>query len=135
MYDTRLKMTKARYEQLRDAIRAVADHYGPQKVCSPSCFDNPRIKDKNKALRWRLFNIAMDQLSNDDTHPFFQNGTWDRIIPHVEGFSMNVLYCQDALSDDHIDTALARIQQELGLCIQQPPSVRIAVTTWSPNRP
>lgn len=115
MYNTRLKMTEARYNQLRDAIRAVADYYGPQKVCSGSLFDNPKIKDKNRALRWKLFDHAIRQLSYDDTHPAFANGTWDRIVPNVPGFSVHVYYDAESLNDDHIDTALRHIMSELGL--------------------
>ena len=98
-----MRMSKKRYNLLKAAIKAVVEHFGPDKV--------------------REFGqeTATDQLQYGDDHPFFQNGTWTRIHPHVDGFDM---YKDDGhdcpgivpLNDDHIDTALRKITAELHLC-------------------
>jgi len=119
MYDTRLKMSKARYDQVRDTIKAIVEHFGREQVCSLSILACPKIQDVNAALRWKLFDIAMQQLSYDDTHPAFVRGIWQRIVPHVPGFSVQSIY-GEGLDDNSIDTALKRIQQELNVFVQRP---------------
>lgn len=111
-----MKMLPKHYEILKNAIERVADYYGPKYVCNLSNLIPPdrleRIGDHDKALRWKLYHVAIDNLQYDDDHPFFQNGRWDRIIPYIGPFQKE-LY--NYLNDAHIDTALRQIQKQLGL--------------------
>jgi len=91
MYDTRLKMSKARYDQVRDTIKAIVEHFGREQVCSLSILACPKIQDVNAALRWKLFDIAMQQLSYDDTTPHLSGGYGS------ESFRM----CQDSLCNQY----------------------------------
>lgn len=104
-----MKMTKTRYSLLKAAMRAVAEYYGPAVLIEYAEARN------EKQMIWLLHLKATDQLQYDDTHPFFVNGTWQRIYPHQPGFKM---YTDDngaSLNDTHIGTAIFRIGRELGL--------------------
>lgn len=103
-----MKMSKERYELLKDAIRAVAEDIG-YDICRSYAQDR-----NDKQLMYALFHKATNQLQYDDNHPFFKNGQWKRVYPHVEGFA----YYNDngvSLNDDHIWTALKRIGKDLEL--------------------
>ena len=96
----RMKMSEGLYRMIRSEIRSVLDRSGRDQVV-----ENYRrgdfhradmVKDINMRLRWDLFWAA-----------FYQN----RDI-------RDTLLLED-LTSDHIDTALRRIQKELGFIIDK----------------
>ena len=103
-----MKMSKARYDLLKTTITAVAGKIGLDK-----CREYANRRNAAQ-LMWSLHHKATDQLQYDESHPFYQDGTWEKIVPHVEGFK---IYDDNGttLNDDHIETALRRIGRELDL--------------------
>ena len=104
-----MKMSKQRYNLLLNVIRAVVENHGPARVRWIFSQQN------TPSRRWALLNAAVHQLQYSDRHPFFKNGTWVRIYPHDPDFQLYKDGDQ-TLHDGHIDTALRRTVQELGLC-------------------
>jgi len=103
-----MKMSQVRYEQLKNGIRTIADHLGPQ-----NCRDF--AEDRNGCqLMWALYHKLTNQLQYNDNHPCFANGTWVRLVPHDENFQS---YDDNGvtLHDTHIETALKLIRKELKL--------------------
>lgn len=105
-----MKMSQQRYNLLRDTIQIVVNDVGLEKCHQFATERNDR------QLIWLLHTWATDQLQYDDSHPFFQNGTWTRLTPCIEGFK-TYKDNGNCLNDFHIETALKRIGKELGLFV------------------
>lgn len=65
----------------------------------------------NRLMVWDIWRIAWRNLQYDDSHPLYQNGTWQRIVPPNLSFD---LY-SDGDNDTHIETALIHIAKKCGL--------------------
>jgi hypothetical protein len=94
-----------------DAIKMVADYYGGKL---PPFYTTSQSPNRWEAMMWKVWNKASDDMMYDDSHPWFQNGRWHRIVPHNPGFN---LYLDPTLNDSHIGTAIYKIGKELGLTI------------------
>lgn len=110
--DQTMKMSQERYNLLKSAITKVADHWGRATFVEHTEQTTPT------ATAWLLHNLAVNQLQYDDTHPFFQNGKWERIVPYQPSFNMYIDNGNN-LTDNHIQTAIIKISKELGLWLDQ----------------
>ena len=99
-----MKIKGDKYATMLAAMRAVVDYLG-----GPATIKQGGLGQM--ALLWTLWNIASDNLRYDDTHPWFKNGKWKRVIPQNASFDM---YSDDD-NDRTIETALKAIGRELGL--------------------
>ena len=102
-----MKMSKERYQLLKDGIVKVLDYYSVKQW-------KEKYKDLSDTrflfdLMWKVQN----NLQYDDIHPHFLSGTWHRIIPYT---GVNLWKDGDTeLNNDHMATALRRIGRELNL--------------------
>ena len=71
------------------------------------------LSQKIRKSLWELWYIAFDDLTYDDTHPYYVSGRWTRIVPHNPDFAKGFGAAQ--YKDAHITTALKRIAKELNL--------------------
>jgi hypothetical protein len=105
-----MKVKGQKYNTMLAAMRAIIEHYGLKVIRNRYAGSGLTCR----RMVWDVWRPAHNNLQYDDTHPFFANGTWTRITPHVAGFDM---YSEDT-HDTHIETALKRIALELGLMKQ-----------------
>lgn len=103
-----MKMTQEWYDRIKTGFNQIADYYG-----GPSKIKTDYASLSTERLSWDMYHILMHNWSYDDTHPFYVDGTWARIIPHCD-VNYHTLY-NLGLNDSHIRTALKRIVKELGL--------------------
>lgn len=101
-----MKMSPQRYNELKEGIRQVVDHFGPQKI-------KEQYELAPKRMIWDLLRILIRNWGYDDTHPAFAEGVWKRIIPY-KGIDYSTYY-NEGLNDSHLTTALNKIVRELGL--------------------
>lgn len=62
-------------------------------------------------LLWDIWRVAHNNLQYDDTHPFYIDGRWKRIVPYDASFSMY----SNGDNDEHFYTALRHIAKGIGL--------------------
>lgn len=101
-----MKMRAATYEIVREAIRAVVEHYG-----GPEALRRAYADLSVERMLWDSWNLASFDLRNDNDHPFYTSGKHTRVCDYVPGFDVY----REGLNDDHIATALRKIGRELGL--------------------
>ena len=101
-----MRVKETKYNKMKSAMTAVVDHYG-----GPTTVNKQFIGRTLMFMLWNIWTIAERNIRNNDSHPFFIDGYWKRIIPCEEGFD---LY-SDGDNDSHIATALRSIGNELGL--------------------
>lgn len=106
-----MRVKPQKYEKIKNAIRAVADHYGPANVKADVGKEVNGKPLTPMGMMWALFTVADRNMRYDDTHPHFQSGRWVRIIPTDPSFDMY----SDGDNDQHLATALKKIGKELGL--------------------
>jgi hypothetical protein len=113
-----MRIQPRKYAIMRDGIKAVIDHYGGLDAFKAAMQARyPKINVNSvTAYLWAAFTIAADNMRYDDNHPFFQNGTWTRILPHNPNFDMY----SDGDNDTHLTTALKAIGKEIGFAVQTP---------------
>lgn len=103
-----MKIKGARYEELKEGVRAILAHHGLDQL-------KQHYKEANypeSSMMWELLNQALYDFENDDTHPAYRKGGRTRIVP-CKAREWN-LYA-DGVNDSHIETALRKIGKELGL--------------------
>ena len=73
----------------------------------------PDLPEHRKQTRmiWDLWARAERSLLYDDNHPGFAQGHWVRVVPQEPGWNIYT----DGVNDVHIETALRRIANNLGL--------------------
>ncbi len=103
--DKTMKMSKERYEELKEGIRQVVDHHGKEKF-------NEKFKEATLTSKmWYLLTVVNDDSRNTDQHPSYKNGRV-RILPYKD-YKWSIY--EGGLNDEHITTALKKIAKELGL--------------------
>jgi hypothetical protein len=100
------KIHGAKYATMLAGMRAVVEYYGgPAEILATYADGNVT------RMLWSLWNRVDENLRYDDSHPAFQSGHWQRILPPNPSFDMY----SDGDNDTHILTALKRIGRELGI--------------------
>ena len=99
-----MKMSQERYDEIKNGIATVVNHFGKNKVLE-------NYKEKTITyMMWALLNATTYDFMYDDNHPAFVRGR-TRINTHKPQWN---LY-NDDLNNKHIVTALKKIAKELGL--------------------
>ncbi len=98
-----MKITGEKYERMKMAMQAVYSH-------NPKVAEEAFVRGGLSMTVWTLWNIADQNLMNDDNHPFFKHRKWDRIVPYDPNWDV---YSNDD-DDSHIETALKRILVQIG---------------------
>lgn len=106
----KMKMSPARYQEIKNGIQAVVDHLGQERVEESIKFNGLT------STMWHLFKLVWFDFQADDDHPLYnvsQSYRRTRILPFKDRCWLSNLYKE--VNDDHITTALKRIAKELNL--------------------
>jgi len=99
-----MKMSSARYEEIKTGMKKVVDFYGKRLI------QEQIVSAGLVPIAWRLFHATTYDFMYSDNHPAFVKGRV-RINPYKEGWNIY----NDDLNDAHIETALKKIAKELEL--------------------
>lgn len=95
------KIDGALYEQRKNDLQQIIDHFGPSVVLDDYSKNPVRTT-------FNLFEKIWFDRKSQDTHPAYAHGR-DRILPYDESFEM---YPNDC-NDDHIKTMIKRALYEI----------------------
>ena len=98
-----MKVSATKHETMKNAIRKVVE------CCGPNLVRKAILARGEKRVLWDMFNLAMTDMKNDDTHPTYKNR--ERMVPTNPGFDPY----SDGDNDTHLTTALSNIAHELDL--------------------
>lgn len=125
-----MKMNPTLYTEIKEGIRQVTDHFGPQNV------KDAIVQRSLTAVMWSLLNSVMHDWMYDDTHPAYVKGRV-RILPHKDRMwsiydNNGERHNRNGIHDSHIETALTKIAKELGLTTPAQPTPATTPETATP---